>query len=112
AAVFTAFNVELCTTPSPDNTDLTVQLLRQISADVTSPLRLDTASSSNFKPPTWSVWVNVLWFSSLVLSLTSASIGLTVRKWIGHFASPTVPDSTRNSAYIHCLRYDAGFVVW
>ncbi|EMD31552.1 hypothetical protein CERSUDRAFT_59714, partial [Gelatoporia subvermispora B] len=36
-----------------------------------------------------SVWINALWFTSLVLSLSSASVGIVIRQWIVYFLSPT-----------------------
>ncbi|OCH92357.1 hypothetical protein OBBRIDRAFT_705088, partial [Obba rivulosa] len=55
--------------------------------------------------------INILWFSSLVLSLSAASIGISVRQWLNHFISSSSSNSKR-SAYIHCLRYDKGLVPW
>ncbi|OCH86287.1 hypothetical protein OBBRIDRAFT_246622 [Obba rivulosa] len=57
------------------------------------------------------VWINALWFSSLISSLSAASIGIIVRQWLGHFISPTSPDP-RRSVEIHCLRYDMGLIRW
>lgn len=37
--------------------------------------------------PRWSVWLNALWFSSLVLSLSSASIGIMAKQWLNEYQS-------------------------
>ncbi|EMD41611.1 hypothetical protein CERSUDRAFT_90185 [Gelatoporia subvermispora B] len=84
SAALTAFNVELYTALKPDG---------------------------NEAPPTSSVWINALWFSSLILSLSSASIGIIVRQWLHQFISPASPDP-RRSAEIHHSRYELGIIRW
>jgi len=83
SAALTAFNVELYPTLNPGGA----------------------------KPSSSAVWINALWFSSLILSLSSASIGIIVRQWLQHFISPTSPDP-RRSAEMHHIRYDLGLVRW
>ncbi|OCH85250.1 hypothetical protein OBBRIDRAFT_740216, partial [Obba rivulosa] len=58
-----------------------------------------------------SVWINTLWLSSLVLSLSGASIGIVVRQWLKHFITPT-PYDPKHSAYIHYLRWELGVIQW
>lgn len=36
--------------------------------------------------PRWTVWLNTLWFSSLILSLTSASVGIMVKQWLNEYS--------------------------
>lgn len=38
-----------------------------------------------FEPPTWAIRVNVLWFTSLLLSLASASFGILVKQWLREY---------------------------
>ncbi|OCH87109.1 hypothetical protein OBBRIDRAFT_851188, partial [Obba rivulosa] len=61
--------------------------------------------------PAWTVWVNTLWFCSLILSLSAASIGLFVRQWLASYTGRSSSDS-QESAFIHYMRYDEGFVPW
>lgn len=37
--------------------------------------------------PRWAIWLNVLWFSGLILSLASASIGIAVKQWLNEYSS-------------------------
>lgn len=37
--------------------------------------------------PRWAIWQNVLWFSGLILSLASASIGIAVKQWLNEYSS-------------------------
>ncbi|OCH94847.1 hypothetical protein OBBRIDRAFT_49980 [Obba rivulosa] len=121
SAILTAFNVELYTSLAPDpGVDLTNRILVQISTQLAG-LSMNDPSATSVQPTflsshptkasTPSVWINALWFSSLVLSLSSAAIGIIVRQWLGHFISPTSSNAQR-SAQIHCLRYDRGLVSW
>ncbi|OCH86300.1 hypothetical protein OBBRIDRAFT_855454, partial [Obba rivulosa] len=114
SAALTAFNVELYTSLRPDpGVDLTNQLLLQISAQlngstISSPVT--TLSTAN-APSTANVWINALWFSALVSSLSAASIAIIVRQWLNHFVSPSSSDH-RQAAQTHCLRYEVGLIPW
>ncbi|EKM56008.1 uncharacterized protein PHACADRAFT_61416, partial [Phanerochaete carnosa HHB-10118-sp] len=86
AAILAAFSVLSLTFLKPDTGQQTVALLQQLvnkPSDSTSTLgrRDDTTSDDNFKPEAWAVRVNVLWFASLVISLSAASLGILVRQW-------------------------------
>lgn len=37
--------------------------------------------------PRWAVWLNALWFSGLILSLTSASLCIMVRQWLNEYST-------------------------
>ncbi|EMD31568.1 hypothetical protein CERSUDRAFT_26415, partial [Gelatoporia subvermispora B] len=90
STVLTAFNVESYSLlqapppPTPDpNTQILLQILEQITrvggnASVAPP---PTVQQDNFQPPAVVVWINICWFSSLVLSLSAATIGLLARQW-------------------------------
>lgn len=54
--------------------------------------------------------INILWFSSLVLSLVSASIGILTKQWLREYISNTA-SSARENARIRQLRYE-GFIRW
>ncbi|KAH9939117.1 uncharacterized protein BXZ73DRAFT_6021, partial [Epithele typhae] len=38
-----------------------------------------------FRPETWAVWLNALWFTSLTFSLSSATIGIIVKQWLKEY---------------------------
>ncbi|EMD31590.1 hypothetical protein CERSUDRAFT_59749, partial [Gelatoporia subvermispora B] len=121
SAVLAAFNVAVFIQLDPDPTPgATLQVLLQISAQL-SDLRINNKSITSIQPafssfvnpsPTLSsVWINALWFSSLVLSLSAASAAIVARQWIGHFASIPIAEA-RESTYIHFIRYDKGLIAW
>ncbi|OCH86290.1 hypothetical protein OBBRIDRAFT_838282 [Obba rivulosa] len=124
SAALTAFNVELYTALTPDpGTDLTNQILSQISAQ----LAVLSFNGSNFHsvqpsfpqsevsnrpgPSAGKVWINALWFSALVSSLSAAAIAIIVRQWLNYFISPTSSDP-RRSVEVRCLRYNLGLLAW
>jgi len=87
SATVAAFIIESYKKLSPDSGDITVALLAQISQQLagasfeTSPQNLTASDTSSFKPTTTAVRVNILWFLSLVLSLTSALSATLVQQW-------------------------------
>ena len=86
SATVAAFIIESYKKLSPDSGDTTVTLLAQISqqlAGVTleTSQNLTAPSNASFKPTTSAVRVNILWFLSLVLSLTSALSATLVQQW-------------------------------
>ncbi|OBZ73635.1 hypothetical protein A0H81_06409 [Grifola frondosa] len=56
------------------------------------------------------VRINVLWFSSLVFSLVSASIGILTKQWLREYTSGAA-SSPRENARIRQFRHE-GFVSW
>ncbi|EMD36086.1 hypothetical protein CERSUDRAFT_52894, partial [Gelatoporia subvermispora B] len=116
SAILTAFNVDLYKSLKPDS-DLssgTEALLRQVALlNNGSPavILITSTNTSSMRPSTSSVWINGLWFTALVLSLSSAFIGLVARQWINQFSSPTSANGKR-SVYMHCLRWDKGIIAW
>ncbi|OCH87025.1 hypothetical protein OBBRIDRAFT_796604 [Obba rivulosa] len=114
SAVLTAFNVDLYKAlkpdPSPDMSAQSIALLISLMNNVSVPPVL-AVSTDAAQPSASSVWINALWFSALVLSLSSASIGIVIRQWLNHFLSPVSDDGERK-VYIHCLRWDMGIVAW
>ncbi|TFK86759.1 hypothetical protein K466DRAFT_474112, partial [Polyporus arcularius HHB13444] len=95
SAILTAFNVQsyqLLQPPAPDHTHA---ILERISAQlrsfsVTTPFinstephyTLASAASASPAPTRAVVWLNTLWFSGLICSLASASIGIMVKQWL------------------------------
>ncbi|KAI0758823.1 hypothetical protein C8Q74DRAFT_1164852, partial [Fomes fomentarius] len=67
---------------------LSSQFLATQSANSTqgSLVELD-ASQASSNPRRWVVWLNALWFSSLILSLSSALIGIMVKQWLNEYNS-------------------------
>ena len=108
----TAFNIESYQLLQEDPEETTTVLFRQISAQlasgsITSPVPI---SSDSFTPDSRSIRINILWFSSLVLSLSSASIGILTKQWLREYLRSTA-SSPRENARIRQLRHE-GFVRW
>ncbi|KAJ6532389.1 hypothetical protein B0H19DRAFT_1081455 [Mycena capillaripes] len=88
SASLTAFIIESYKTLRPDSGDSTVQLLNQISQQLSA-----AANGSSFQipqpilftPSTTSLVCNALWFASLGLSLTCALIATLVEQWSRNF---------------------------
>ncbi|OCH91563.1 hypothetical protein OBBRIDRAFT_695615, partial [Obba rivulosa] len=117
SAVLTAFNVDIYKSlkpSSPSTPDVNTQALMQLIALLSNgnvPVMLATSTASSDDPAATYVWINALWFASLVLSLSSASIGIVIRQWLNYFTSPT-PTTGKQDVYIHCLRWDKGIIEW
>lgn len=72
-----------------DQVDTTVQVLLQISQQLAAfalnPAFANSTSTPatlpSFTPSSNSVWVNALWFTALLLSLITASLGMLIKQW-------------------------------
>ncbi|KAF9472404.1 hypothetical protein BDN70DRAFT_844557 [Pholiota conissans] len=87
SAVVTAFVIESYKSIRPDSSDLAVVLLARIT------MQLESGSNVTFEPPTSSLLslpsgspdttrVNVFWFLSLILSLTTVLVGIVSLQWL------------------------------
>ncbi|KAJ8455484.1 hypothetical protein ONZ51_g12442 [Trametes cubensis] len=114
SAILTAFNVEsyrMLQTPSESPESIMAAVLQRTltqksglsrafppftSSFFTSSVA-SSASTLDVPTPTGpsrsTIWLNILWFSSLVLSLSSASIGILVKQWLNEFESGLSGDS-------------------
>ncbi|TBU21803.1 hypothetical protein BD311DRAFT_800789 [Dichomitus squalens] len=95
SAILTAFNVQsyLLFQPTPDPT---LAVLQQISFQLNTfsvyPPFVNATQPAitvkNVPPPpveSWAVALNILWFSALICSLGSASIGILVKQWLHEY---------------------------
>ncbi len=103
----------------PDPTDPTLAVLKQISGQMsgytfTPPFlnatNLNTTglSQAPFQAPASAVWLNSLWFSSLVFSFAAALLALFVKQWI---YEAMVAGTSRESARLRQYRYN-GLLKW
>jgi hypothetical protein len=91
SAVVTAFVIETYQSLQVDYAEITTRTLAQMSLQlagrtsepfsVTSQLAPDEA----FNPSTSSLRINVLWFLSLVLSLSAALFGIIIKQWLREY---------------------------
>ncbi|KAI0666941.1 hypothetical protein C8Q78DRAFT_405404 [Trametes maxima] len=130
SAILTAFNVQsyqsLQPTP-PDHALATVAALQRISAQLSSFATSSTfvnsttpAFQNHDAPPTpvpqSAIWLNGLWFTSLILSLASSSLCIMVKQWLNEFSSPvqgTIRETARLRQYRleNLERWHVGFIV-
>ena len=95
SATVAAFIIESYKSLSPNSGDKTVTLLGQISQQLAGvPLQtlsqnLTAASNASFKPTNSAIRVNILWFLSLVLSLTSALSATLLQQWARRYLELT-----------------------
>ncbi|TBU22459.1 hypothetical protein BD311DRAFT_609601, partial [Dichomitus squalens] len=99
SAVLTAFNVLAYPLLLPLPTDRTAEILVQISAQLsgfsvnpsfvnsTRPSFDSLPAPPPFQPLQYAIWLNALWFTSLVFSLASATVGIIVKQWLKEHTS-------------------------
>ncbi len=104
----------------PDPSDATLAVLKEISAQLngyalTPPFLNATHATTPadltlkpFQAPTSAVWLNTLWFSSLVFSIVSALLALFVKQWI---SEAMVGGTSRESARLRQYRLN-GLLKW
>lgn len=116
--MLTAFTVESYVLLQPMPMDTTNALLAQMSAQLSSftvnPSSVNstqqqsvaTQSQSIFRATLLAVWINTLWFSSLICSLSAASIGMMVKQWL-HENELGLFGTSRDIARLRQYRYEA-----
>jgi Family of unknown function (DUF6535) len=83
--------------PNPQDTSaFYLQNIYQLQAladpNISSPLISSTlAQPKPFSPPNYAVWVNSLWFLSLVISLTCAMLATLLQQWARRYLRITQP---------------------
>ncbi|KAH9847091.1 hypothetical protein C2E23DRAFT_850130 [Lenzites betulinus] len=110
SAILTAFNVESYRLLQSRSSDPTVQALERISLQLHSfsisypfvnstqpgsPAVRDTADGLSSVAQS-AIWLNILWFSGLILSLTSALIGIVAKQWLSEYSA--VSGNSRDKA--------------
>lgn len=87
----------------------TVALLR--AGNNESARAIVPAAAITTSPSRGDVWVNGLWLTSLVLSLSTGLFAVLAKQWLRHYASPIVSSSARERAFVRHYRWD-GFDKW
>ncbi|KIY64025.1 hypothetical protein CYLTODRAFT_331944, partial [Cylindrobasidium torrendii FP15055 ss-10] len=113
SAVLTTFVVETSSSLSQDPADLSVAYLAELVAlqrsNSTYMSEVPTTDTS-FSPSATMLWVNGLWFTSLVLSLSVALFAVLAKQWIRQYMS-IITGSARERALIRQFRLD-GITKW
>jgi hypothetical protein len=76
----------------------------------TASLPFPVAKPPVFSPPRYAVWVNSLWFLSLVISLTCALLATLLRQWARRYLSITQPPRYRPHKRVRIRAFVAGGV--
>lgn len=119
SAVLTAFNVESYKSLAQDSSDTSAAALLQIShqlaslrSNATVPDTLEQAYTiPKFIPSSPAVLINILWFSSLVLSLISASLGMLVKQWLREYLTAEYT-SPKERIRLRYYKYRQGLIKW
>ncbi len=119
SAVVTTFIVQTYQSLQADYTQASAMLLLElvsIQRALANGTSLDAIPKSSYNPSTTfipsrgSVWVNGLWLTSLVLSLSTALIAVLVKQWLHHYTA--LPSGTsRERSHTRQFRH-AGFQKW
>ncbi|KAK0196066.1 hypothetical protein F5146DRAFT_1176076, partial [Armillaria mellea] len=119
SAVVSTFVTQASQSLSADYTQMSASFLFELVAiqrALASGATVDTVGaspydpSSTFVPSTGNIWVNGLWFTSLVLSLTTALVAVLVKQWLHYYIA--LPSGTpRERIHVRQFRY-MGFQKW
>ncbi|KAI0326448.1 hypothetical protein GY45DRAFT_1363874 [Cubamyces sp. BRFM 1775] len=85
SAVITAFNVESYKLLRDAVPDPTLIMLARMYAHMSGSTGYESLPTPTKPIPRWIIFLNSLWFSGLVFSLAAASIGITVKQWLGRY---------------------------
>ncbi|KAJ7342975.1 hypothetical protein DFH08DRAFT_629694, partial [Mycena albidolilacea] len=115
SSVLTTFMAQTSQALLPDNTAVSNSILLELvslqraQANGTSFESIPHANIS-FTVALSDVWVNGLWFTSLMLSLTTALLAVLAKQWLRQYSS-FITGSARERAIIRQFRY-ASFDKW
>ncbi|KZT22716.1 hypothetical protein NEOLEDRAFT_1048856, partial [Neolentinus lepideus HHB14362 ss-1] len=114
SAVLAAFIMEAFKLLQQDTGAVGNELLLQISQQVSSfrinngyinsTLLSSVAPGAPFDPPAEAIVINVMWFASLVCSLSAASVAIIIKQWLHQYADWPL-DSPRDSLQLRQLRW-------
>ncbi|KAI0781897.1 hypothetical protein C8Q75DRAFT_861615 [Abortiporus biennis] len=119
SAVLSGFTLESYKMMEQDSSDTSLQVLLQISQQLSSfsaiPTQLNSTAppalaQTAFSASASSIRVNSLWFSSLVCSLITASLGILVKQWLREYLaqetmSPNAQVRIRDFRYMGLVRW-------
>ncbi|ESK87608.1 hypothetical protein Moror_1966, partial [Moniliophthora roreri MCA 2997] len=111
SAVVTAFVIESYQWLDEDPADTTVTLLMQLVKVQVNGSQSASFEPTQFKPDASSIRINVFWFLSLILSLTSALFGLLCKQWVREHQRDTTTRTPGEALALRQLRRDS-FEKW
>ncbi|EJF63466.1 hypothetical protein DICSQDRAFT_168357 [Dichomitus squalens LYAD-421 SS1] len=115
SAVLTAFNVQSYLLLQPDEQGemlaTLVAMSSQINGYTYSPpflnatVKVPPGGNKPFTPPSYAIWLNSLWFSALICTLSASSVAITVRQWLHQYSSG-LTGTSREVARLRQYRYE------
>jgi hypothetical protein len=115
SAAVTAFTIESYQWLQSDPLDDTVLLLRQISQQIgnstTGTAVLPPTPNDDFSVSPSSIRINIFWFLSLTISLSSVLLGITCKQWIQEHRRVTYTTSRKEALALSQLR-DESLRIW
>ena len=113
SAILAAFIIEVYKGLEEDTSATSAQILRRISMQLGETPDQLAAFPGTFTPSGTIVAVNMLWFSSLILSLFSALFGILVKQWIHAYNKWSEHEQALPKDML-ALRdfYQEGFIRW
>ncbi|KAI0339617.1 hypothetical protein BDW22DRAFT_1431516 [Trametopsis cervina] len=112
SAVLTAFIIDSYKLLQQDSAQASASLLQIIANHLLGDIESTITSTSRAasEPSSFAVRINILWFTSLVFSLSSASVGILAKQWLREYTI-VVATSPRQAARIRQFRY-TGLIRW
>ncbi|KAF9060860.1 hypothetical protein BDP27DRAFT_1236074, partial [Rhodocollybia butyracea] len=115
SAVLTTFVAQTSQALSQDNTQLSASYLSELTMLVrangnSSAISNIPLTSTAFSPAILDLWINGLWFTSLVISLSVALFAVLAKQWLRQYMSITT-GTPREQAIIRQFRFD-GLEKW
>jgi hypothetical protein len=112
SAILTAFIVEVYKGLQDDPAESSAQLLLRISIQLTNNTdHLSPLPTTAPNPSATIVVVNMLWFSSLILGLFAALIGILVKQWLHVYSKWPEREQPKDTVILRYV-YQEGFFRW
>uniref|UniRef100_A0A0W0GB01 DUF6535 domain-containing protein n=1 Tax=Moniliophthora roreri TaxID=221103 RepID=A0A0W0GB01_MONRR len=107
SVVVTAFVIESYQWLDEDPADTTVTLLTHLISVQVNGSQTTSFEPTPFKPDALSICINIFWFLSLSLSLTSALFGLLCKQWVREHQRDTTTRTPGEGLALRQLRRDS-----
>ncbi|KAF9069328.1 hypothetical protein BDP27DRAFT_730640 [Rhodocollybia butyracea] len=111
SAVLTTFVVQTSQSLSQNSTQLSASYLNELTMLVcANGTTISNIPSTAFSPAILDLWVNGLWLTSLVISLSVALFAVLAKQWLRQYMS-IITGTPRERAFIRQFRFD-GLEKW
>jgi hypothetical protein len=111
SAILTAFIVEVYKGLEEDPLVKSVDILLRISVQLNGSFDDSASGPRDFSPSATTVAVNMLWFSSLILSLFAALLGILAKQWLHVYGKWPEREQYKDTVILRYV-YQEGFLRW